>query len=112
VNEVKTVPGQEGEYVKMETTYFKPFHAERVSRGLMNNWSLYKPSLPYGTKHDHDYVTLNGYKTWDDIIKNPPSDVWGKVHGNVNFNEIHSKILEKRMTVNNELWELVAYSVQ
>lgn len=112
VNEVKTVAGQESEYVKMEITYFKPFHAERVSRGLMNNWSLYKPVLPYGEKYDHDYVTLNGYKTWEDITKNPPASVWQKVHGDVNFNEVHSKILEKRITVNNEVWELVAFATE
>ncbi|HYG17348.1 MAG TPA: hypothetical protein VD816_00400 [Ohtaekwangia sp.] len=72
VNEVLTVPGAEREYVTTETTYFKPFHAERVNQGLMNNWSLYKPSLPYGTNYDHDYVTLNGFKSWDDITRNPP----------------------------------------
>ena len=112
VNEVKTVPGQESEYVKMEVAYFKPFHAERVSRGLMNNWSLYKLPLPYGEKYDHDYVTLNGFKTWEDITKNPPSSVWEKVHGNVNFNNVHSEILAKRITVNNEVWELVAYATE
>jgi hypothetical protein len=109
VNEVKTVPGQESEYVKMEISYFKPFHAERVSRGLMNNWSLYKLSLPYGEKYDHNYVTLNGYKAWEDITKNPPPSVWEKVHGSVNFNDVHSEILAKRITVNNEIWELAAY---
>jgi hypothetical protein len=112
VNEVKTVPGSESDYVKMEVKYFKPFHAERASRGLMNNWSLYKLFQPYGDKFDHDYVTLNGFNNWDDITKNPPSSVWEKVHGNLNFNQIHSQILAKRITVNNELWELVAYATE
>jgi hypothetical protein len=112
VNEVLTVPGAEREYVNMEITYFKPFHAERVSQGLMNNWSLYKPSLPYGTNYDHDYVTLNGFKTWDDIIKNPPPGLWKKVHGEIDFNTVHTKILQLRNTVNNELWELVAYATE
>lgn len=109
LNEMRTVPGSEGEYVKLEVTYFKPFHVERIARGIMNNWSLYKPYLPYGTKYESDYVTMNGYNTWEDITKNNPPDVWAKVHGNVNFNEIHDKILSKRITVNNELWELVAF---
>lgn len=112
VNQMKTVPGADNEYVKLELTYFKPFHAERVSRGIMNNWGLYKPAIPYGDKFAFDYMTLNGYASWEDITKNNPPDVWSKVHGNLNFNEIHDKILSKRNTINNELWELVAFAVE
>ena len=111
-NQVKTVAGSESEYVKMEITYFKPFHAERVARGVMTNWSLYKAAVPYGDKYEFDYMTLNGFANWEDITKNNPPDVWSKVHGHLNFNEIHDKILSKRNTVNNEVWELVAFAVE
>lgn len=110
VNQVKTMAGAENEYVRLERTYFKPFHAERVAIGIMDNWGLYKPVFPYGSKYEYDYVTLNGYATWEDIMKNNPPGPWKKAHGDVNFNEIHSKILSLRMTVNNELWKLVTYS--
>lgn len=111
-NMVKTAGGPESEYVKMEITYFKPFHAERVARGIMSNWSLYKPVIPYGDKYEFNYITLNGYPTWEDITKNNPPDVWSKVHGNLSFNEIHDKILSMRNTVNNEVWELLAFAVE
>src|SRR5688572_13148343 len=107
VNQVKSVAGAEGEYVKMERTYFKPFHTERVARSVMNNWSLYKPIMPYGEKYPYDYVTLNGFSTWDQITANNPPDVWKKVHGDLNFDQIHTQILQKRITINNEVWELV-----
>lgn len=112
VNQVKTVPDSESEYVNLERTYFKPFHAERVAIGIMNNWGLYKRMLPYGEKYEYNYVTLNGFTTWEDIMKNNPPGPWQKAHGNLNFNEIHDKILSKRITVNNELWELVAFAVE
>lgn len=111
VNQVKTVQGAESEYVKLERTYFKPFHAERVTIGIMNNWSLYRPMLPYGDKYAYNYVTMNGFSSWEDIIKNNPPGPWQKAHGNTNFNEIHDEILSKRVTINNELWELVAFAV-
>ena len=110
VNQMKTIAGAESEYVNLERTYFKPFHAERVAIGIMNNWGLYKPVMPYGNKYEYDYVTLNGFSTWEDIMKNNPPGPWQKAHGNLNFNEIHDKILQKRITVNNELWELVAFA--
>jgi len=112
VNQMKSVAGSESEYVNLEITYFKPFHVERVARGVMTNWSLYKTAIPYGDKYEFDYMTLNGYPSWEDITKNNPPDVWSKVHGNLNFDEIHSKILSKRNTINNELWELVAFAVE
>src|SRR5215831_15752407 len=85
-NEVKTVAGQEGEYVKMEQTYFKPFHTARAAEGIMNNWGLYKREIPYGEKFTSDYVTFNGYATWEDITKQNPPTAWKTAHGNLNFN--------------------------
>jgi hypothetical protein len=46
------------------------------------------------------------------MTANNPPDVWKKVHGDINFDEIHTKILSKRITVNNEVWELVASAVE
>jgi hypothetical protein len=111
-NEVKAVPGQEGEYVKMEQTYFKPFHTARAAEGIMNNWGLYKREMPYGEKFASDYVTFNGYATWEDITKQNPPTAWKTAHGNLNFNEVHEKILSKRQTVNVECWELLDYAVK
>lgn len=111
-NEVKSVAGQESEYVKMEMTYFKPFHTARTAEGIMNNWGLYKRELPYGEKFDYDYVTFNGYAAWDHITKQNPPTAWKKVHGDLNFNEIHEKILSKRITVNVECWELIDFIVK
>jgi hypothetical protein len=111
-NEVKVVAGQESEYVKMEQTYFKPFHTARAAEGIMNNWGLYKREMPYGEKFPSDYVTFNGYATWEDITKQNPPTAWKTVHGNLNFSEIHDKILSKRVTVNVECWELVDYAVK
>jgi hypothetical protein len=112
VNEVKSRAGQEGEYVNMEQTYFKPFHTARAAEGIMNNWGLYKREMPYGEKFEYDYVTFNGYADWDDITKQNPPTAWKKVHGDLNFNEIHNKILSKRVTVNIECWELIDFAVK
>lgn len=111
-NEVKSVAGQEGEYVNMELTYFRPFHTARAAEGIMNNWGLYKREMPYGEKYPYDYVTFNGYASWNDITKQNPPTAWKKVHGDLNFNEIHSKILSKRMTINVECWELIDFAVK
>lgn len=111
VNEVKSVPGQETEYVRLEQTYFKPFHSARASQGIMNNWGLYKRELPYGEKFNYDYVAFNGYASWDDITRQNPPTAWKTAHGELNFNLIHDRILSKRATVNIECWELIDYLV-
>ncbi|MEP7323806.1 MAG: hypothetical protein ABI761_17905 [Saprospiraceae bacterium] len=110
-NEMKVLPGMESEYVKLELTYFKPFHTARAAEGIMNNWGLYKRALPYGDQYPYDYITFNGYATWDDITKQNPPTAWKKVHGDLNFNDIHNLTLSKRQTINVECWELVEYAV-
>ncbi len=112
VNEMKVVEGESSSYVNLEQKYFKPFHTERAKAGIMQNWSLYRRSMPYGTKFESDYVTFNGYLEWEDITKQNPQGIWKKVHGNVDFNEIHDSILSKRLTVNNEMWELVDFIIK
>lgn len=112
VNEVKTNAGAENDYVALELKYFKPFHLARAAAGIMNNWGLYKRLLPYGERFDTDYVTFNGYATWDQInLQNPPNP-WKTVHGELDFDQIHRNILETRATFNNELWELIDYIVK
>jgi hypothetical protein len=111
-NEVDALKGQENDYVKMELTYFKPFHTARAVEGIMNNWSLYRREVPYGDKFASDYITINGYATWEDITKQNPPGAWKRVHGDLNFNEIHNKILAMRGTVNIECWELIDYVIK
>ena len=78
----------------------------------MNNWGLYKRLMPYGERFDADYVTFNGYASWDQInLQNPPNP-WKTVHGELDFDQIHRNILQTKATVNNELWELIDYIVK
>lgn len=110
VNAMKLLPGAQARYLELERDYFMPFHAERARRGVMNNWQLYRALMPYGEKYESDYVTFNGFDNWEDIRKSNPPDIWKTVHGKVEFDKVHDEILELRITVNNELWELVAYT--
>lgn len=110
-NEMKVVAGSESRYRELEVGYFKPFHVERVKAGLMNNWQLLQTAMPYGEKYPVDYVTFNGFDSWAAINKNNPPDMWKRAHGDTDFDTIHDEIRMRRLTVNNEIWELVAYAM-
>lgn len=110
-NEMKVVAGSEARYRELELGYFKPFHIERVKAGLMNNWQLLQTAMPYGEKYTTDYVTFNGFDSWAAINKNNPPDMWQRAHGDTDFDTIHDEIRMRRLTVNNEIWELVAYAM-
>lgn len=110
-NEMKVVVGSESRYRELEVGYFKPFHMERVKAGLMNNWQLLQAAMPYGEKYPSDYVTFNGFDSWAAINKNNPPDMWQRAHGSIDFDTIHDEIRMRRLTVNNEIWQLVAYAM-
>ena len=109
INEMKAVDGHASRYRELELEYFKPFHSQRIKAGVMNNWQFYARAFPFGSRYDSDYVTLNGFDTWEDIMKNNPPDIWKNTHGDLDFNAVHDDILSKRDTVNIEIWELVAH---
>lgn len=107
VNEMQVHAGKQSRYLELELSYFKPFHTERVNAGVMNNWQLLRRDFPYGSVYRSDYLTLNGFDSWEDIKKNNPPDIWKKAHGDVDFNLIHDEILGLRDTVNIEIWKRV-----
>lgn len=111
VNELKSMGGKAERYQAMELQYFRPFHQQRVKAEIMNNWQLFTRVFPFGSRHDANFMTFNGYLEWRDIKQNNPPDIWQKTHGEVDFNTVHDEILAIRDTVNIEVWELVAASL-
>jgi hypothetical protein len=111
VNEVKLKPGETKEYINMELTYFKPYHAERVKTGVMNNWSFYRFLWPHGEKYPSDYVTFDGYSNWNDLMLESSSNAWKSIHGSLKYEEIQEKTSSKRTLVNSEIWELMDFKI-
>ena len=106
IDYMKVEPGTEQDYIEAETELWKPVHAERIRRGLMHAWSLYKVRYPDGTQRDYDYVTVNVFDSFEDSERNPYA-LFPVVHPRIDIKAVERRTLAARSLVRGELWYLV-----
>lgn len=63
----KPEPGKTQEYLRMERQLWKPVHQERVDKGKITSWKLYRVSYPNGDKQEYDYVTMTDLANFADL---------------------------------------------
>lgn len=103
VDFMKVEPGDEDRYVEVETEWWKPVHAERVRRGSMHSWSLYRVRYPDGTAKEYDFVTVNVFETFADSELDPFAFL-AEVHSDADTASIEEETLASRRMVRGEIW--------
>lgn len=103
VDFMKVEPGGGDRYVEVETEWWKPVHAERIRRGLMHSWSLYRVRYPDGVAKDYDFVTVNVYDSFADSELDP-FVLLAEVHPDADRAEIEKETLASRRMVRGEIW--------
>ena len=103
IDYMKVEPGDGDRYVEMETEWWKPVHAERIRRGDMHSWGLYRVRWPDGTAKAYDFVTVNVYDSYADSDKDPLA-VFREVHPDADRHEVERNTLESRRLVRGEIW--------
>ena len=95
---MKVESGNGGDYEKMEREVWKPIHEERIKKGLLDGWILYKVWYT-GTDDSYNYVTINLYR-------NPMT--MEEPYKGINFKEIHpDKDISKMMAKTMKLRDMV-----
>lgn len=57
VDLMKVKPGDDAKYIALEKNVWKPLHQERINKGLITGWILYKV-LYTGSSDTYNYVTI------------------------------------------------------
>jgi len=102
IDYMRVPPGGNNEYLQMEQELYKPIHRERVRRGLIVDWSVYRvllasPDTPY------NFATINVY---DDIAKLANS-YQGVLSAVQDMDALMERTLAAREIVHTELWQVV-----
>lgn len=103
VDFMKVEPGGEEHYVEVERKWWRPVHAERIRRGSMHAWSLYRVRYPDGAAKAYDFVTVNVY---DDFAASEldPFAFLSEVHEGADRAAIEAETLASRSMVRGEIW--------
>lgn len=103
IDYMKVEPGDGDRYVETETKWWKPVHEERMRRGEMHSWGLYRVRWPDGAEKEYDFVTVNVFDTYADSDKDPFA-VFGEVHPNADRQAVERNTMESRRLVRGEVW--------
>lgn len=106
VDFMKSTPGKEAQYVKMEKDVFMPIHKERMKLGVIKNWGLYQKVMPYNMDSDYDYTTVNFIDDINSILDPKYEQALKKALPNQDINKLIQQTEAARKMKRSEIWRL------
>ena len=103
IDYMKAAPGAAQDYVDAELDWWKPVHVERIRRGTMRAWALYRVRYPDGVAREYDFVTVNVFDNFADSELDPVP-LLAEVHSDKDADEIQARTAAARQLVRGELW--------
>jgi hypothetical protein len=109
VDFMKVKPGEEGNYVELEQSVWKPLHQDRINKGVIVGWILYQ--LMYtGAADAYNFATVNVYAN-PDHLEDPYKGVnFEKVHPGKDLKKEFEKTLNARVLVKKQLMSRASYA--
>ena len=99
--------GRVGKYVELERQYWKAIHQERINRGILRSWTLYRVRFPGGTNKPYSHFTIQLLDRFQDLENQYPEGIWEKVHPTTKQEEIDMRTMAARKMVWTDLLELL-----
>lgn len=99
VDYMKSKPGMSAKYLECEKAW-KAIHADRIKKGIIQNWELFAVNFPAGANTEYDYVTVTTvksgwqgygklYNSWnDDYMKLVPKEKMALVENTESYREL------------------------
>ena len=109
VDYMKTAPGKEDDYVKLEKEFWMPIHKERVKMGVLTDWLLLQKTMPYSFKEPYDYETVNFINNINFLQDSKYPEAFKKAFPNGDINKSMDSTNASRTLVKEELWKTVFY---
>ena len=104
---MKVKPGNDNEYLDVETNLWKPVHNEFIKAGSRVGWSLWGRVYPSGSGLNYQYVTVNYFADWSKIGAADFNAAFSKAHVGKDINALGERTNASRDLVKSELWEVV-----
>ena len=106
---MKTAPGKEDEYVKLEKEFWMPIHKERIKMGVMVDWLLMEKIMPLSSTDSYNYVTGNFFTSMHFFEDSKYMEGAKKAFPNTDVDKKMEATSAVRTIAKEELWELEFY---
>lgn len=107
---MKPLPGKTNSYIKMEQEVFMPLHKERVKLGVLNDWALINKVLPYDSRSEYDFVTINFFDDLNSLEDSKYPEAIKKVFPSRTGAQIDQMIMANRKLIHTDILKLVNYA--
>jgi hypothetical protein len=96
-------------YVNAEKTEWKPVHQALIDDNKRMGWIFWSLVVPFGSQCGCEYVTFNGFSSYEQIMSGSYADAFKKVHPGKEMQAVFSETLKVREQVHSEVWEQIEY---
>lgn len=90
-------------YLELERTLYKPIHEERMRRGVILGWGLFRVHLA-PPEADYNFATVNVFADLSEMAAAPPQDVMAAVHPGMDADAMNARTFAAREIVHTEVW--------
>jgi hypothetical protein len=81
LNHYKVKPQANADWLRMETTYWKPLVDSWDKAGGKGSWGVYQLWMPEGDNVPYNAMTVDIFPDWNSLLHGVPlDDLWSKVH--------------------------------
>lgn len=96
-NHYKVKAGEFDEWVRLETTYWKPLMDAWLKGGGKGAWGVYALGMPGGDSTPYNGMTVDTFSDWNGLMQGVPlNELWPKVHPNRTSTDTFDRLGEVR----------------
>lgn len=107
-NHYKVRSGQMDEWVRLETTYWKPLMDAWLKGGGKGGWGVYGLAMPGGDSTRANAMTVDTFADWNGLLRGVPmNELWPKVHPSRTSADTFDRFDEVRSTQDVEYFKVV-----
>lgn len=103
VRYLKANPGMEGDLIKRQTEFWKPYYEDTTAAGVTTGWAALQIRFRNSEDLPYQYINMNGLSKFGAMDDQPAAlmEKWGEKLRQVNMRR-------ERKLIREELWQLVA----
>jgi hypothetical protein len=96
------------EWVRLETTYWKPIMDAWLKAGGKGGWGVYGLAMPGGDSTLYNGAPVDTFPDWNGLVRGVPmNDLWPKVHANTTATEAFQRFDKARSLHDVEVSKIV-----
>jgi hypothetical protein len=108
LNHYNVKSGEFDEWVRLETTYWKPLMDSWLKAGGKGSWSVNGLRWPSGDSTPYNGLTVDVFADWSSLVRGVPlNDLWPKVHPNISTTDAFNRYDKVRSVHDVEVYKIL-----